>query len=84
MALIEEANAYTEQNYPIEKVGVVANDAAFHAYVDGVNFERERCIKAAQDWYCIRCCDTSGEECHYCHIKEHIRKAMEGGDNGND
>lgn len=42
--------------------------------------ERERCIEAAQYWYCIRCCDTSGEECHYCHIKEHIRKAMEGGE----
>lgn len=53
--------------------------------------ERERCIKAAQDAHCNMC--AIYEVCHNlsggnldgeCKAKEIIRKAMEGGNNGND
>lgn len=44
--------------------------------------ERERCIKAAQDWLCKSCCETcySKHNIAACYKGKAIRKAMEGGE----
>lgn len=46
--------------------------------------ERERCIKAAQKWYCGGCRTMQPNGCYYCKDMQKIRKAIEKGcDNGN-